>query len=72
MIDKPRHDPPSDIPDFTTASALAKAWKLPDDTVRKWVRNNTIPGRKVGGKVLVDLDALREMFDDDGTPRTKA
>ncbi len=66
-----KHPEPS-VPNWITVQGLSERWAMKADTIRRMCRAGTIPSIKLGGKVMVRIDALREMFDDTGTPRTKA
>ena len=68
----PAKHPGPTVPNLVTVQGLSLRWDMKADTIRRMCRKGDLPSVKVGKKVMVDLDALREMFDADGTPRTKA
>ena len=46
-----------------TIQGLARAWSAPEDTLRAWYRQGKLPGYKIGDKILIRVDKLREMFE---------
>lgn len=58
-------------PRYLSIQSLSKYLDVPYETLRGWIRNNTIPSIKIGGRRLVDRIAIDSMLSKQSTDAAK-
>ena len=55
--------PAPEIPEAISIQGLSQAWQVNEDTLRRMARCGTLPSFKLGKKVMIRLDQLRERIE---------
>jgi excisionase family DNA binding protein len=53
---------PDELIKLVSAEQLAAAWSIPVSSVRRWARENRIPGIRIGGVWRFDVAALNALI----------
>ncbi len=46
---------------FLTSEELAQRWRVTTETIRRWIREDTIPHTQIGRRKLIPESVLEEM-----------
>ena len=46
---------------FLTSEELAQRWRVTTETIRRWIREDTIPHTQIGRRKLIPIQALGKL-----------
>ncbi|HJO44980.1 MAG TPA: helix-turn-helix domain-containing protein [SAR324 cluster bacterium] len=46
---------------YLTSNELALRWRVTTETVRRWIREDTIPHTRIGRRKLIPIQALEKL-----------